>query len=122
MSKKSATPEVKNTETSQPTEADKIWSEIQNLEIGMFALPNQRVSGHVTKINLPGDQLYVKLNSSAVLPNLEAVLRGRFEIEATEGYTIIRRATAEDTKVTKALAEMKMQELRDRANAAVMKK
>ena len=31
MSKKSATPEVKNTETSQPTEADKIWAEIKNL-------------------------------------------------------------------------------------------
>jgi hypothetical protein len=76
-------------------ESDKIWNEIKDKSINMFALPGQTVKNHVQKLNVPGaNGLYVKLSSSAVLASLEETLNG-FTVEAAEKYVIIKRKPLE---------------------------
>jgi hypothetical protein len=76
-------------------ESDKIWAEIKDLSIEMFSLPNQKVSDHVFKVNLPGKKLTVTLKSSSVLTSLEYVLGKKFEVEPQEKYVTIARAVKE---------------------------
>ena len=74
------------------TEADLIWNEIKDMSIDIYSLPNQKVEDHVKKLKIPGDQLLLTLNSSAVLPALETTITRRgFEIEQGEKFTIVRR-------------------------------
>lgn len=81
------------TNEAKQTEADLIWAEIKDLPIDMFSLPNQKVSGYVKKVNVPGDQLLLTLNVSSVLPALEIAINNRgLELDQTEKFTIIRRA------------------------------
>lgn len=81
------------TTEAKRVESDLIWDEIKDILIDLYSLPNQKVADHVKKIKVPGDQLLLTLNSSAVLPALEiAINRRGFEIEQTEKYTIVRRA------------------------------
>jgi len=76
-------------------EADKIWDEIKDKNIDMFALPNQTVKDHVQKLKVPGASgLYVKLVSSAVLASLETALKG-FVVESAKKYVIIKRKPPE---------------------------
>jgi hypothetical protein len=85
------------TNEAKQTEADVIWGEIKDLPIDMFSLPNQKVSGYVKRMNVPGDQLLITLNVSSVLPALETAIDKRgLEIEQTEKYTIVRRAKVVD--------------------------
>ena len=75
--------------------ADDIWDDIKARPIEMFALSNQKVEHHVTKLDVPvKNQLYVKLSSSAVLPSLEASLSD-YDVEAAEKYVIIKRRPEE---------------------------
>jgi hypothetical protein len=78
---------VKSTET----EADKIWDEIKCKQIAMFALPGQVVEQHVEKLPVPGNQLLIKMKSSAVLPALEQALADKFEITLNNEYITISR-------------------------------
>ena len=81
------------TKEVKQAESDLIWDEIKDLSIDIFSLPNQKVSDHVNKLNIPGNQLFVALNSSAALPALEiSVGRRGFEVEQTPKYIIVRRA------------------------------
>lgn len=83
------------TENKQ-VESELIWNEIKDLSIDLFSLPNQKISDHVKKINIPGDQLLLTLNSSAALPALEiSVNRRGFEVEQSQKYTIVRRSVQE---------------------------
>jgi hypothetical protein len=76
-------------------ESDKIWDEIKDKNIDMFALPNQTVKDHVLKLKVPGaNGLYVKLSSSAVLASLETALK-EFVVESAEKYVIIKRKPPE---------------------------
>lgn len=95
-------------------ESDKIWEEIKNLPIDVFAIAGQCIAQHVIKIELPGTELYVKLASSAVLPALEATLahpaliRGKkYEVLAGDGYVVIRRSVDLTGEVQKAMKDMK---------------
>lgn len=94
------------------TEADKIWVEISGLPIDVFALSGQVVENHVTKIDLPGKDLYVKLKSSAVLPALEETLGNshftkgkKYAVESGEGYVVVRRGQ-DNSLVVKAMEDM----------------
>lgn len=57
----------------------------------MYSLPNQTVSNHVTKVNLPGKHCTVTLKSSAVITSLEAILSHRFDIIQNEKFVLIQR-------------------------------
>lgn len=97
------------------TEANKIWDEISTLSIEMFSLPRQAVLHHVQRLQGANDAVFLKLNSSAVLPALEEALAAntvvipqknqtphgdmldvafpKWELEQNEGYVIVRRAS-----------------------------
>jgi hypothetical protein len=58
------------------TEAEKIWDEIKDLKIEMFALPSQFVWQHCTALPFDVDpnRLFLTTRSTATLPSLEASL------------------------------------------------
>ncbi len=76
------------------TEADLIWAEIKGKKIDLYGLPHQFVESHVKKLAVPGNELLLKLNSSAVLPALEAAIYPQFEVEMSESYVVVRRVAA----------------------------
>jgi len=84
------------------TEADVIWEEIKNKTLDLYGLPNQTVEGHVKKLAVPGNELLLKMNASAVLPALEAAIAPKFEVEMSENYVIVRRK-ASDLDVNKLI-------------------
>lgn len=94
------------------TESDKMWEEIKNLPISMFALPNQVVADHVTRVPLSPSELHLKMHSSAVIASLDVALntrsdgfgntqtRHRFDIELTKNdLVIVKRANVDVEKV-----------------------
>lgn len=104
------------TEEKTKLESEKIWDEIKDLPIDMFSLPNQKVSDHVVKKPLPGNKLYVTLNSSAVITALEAAVAGRFDLEQADKYIIIsRRVKSADEE----LAELERNAKADRVRKSV---
>lgn len=90
--------------TTMRFESEKIWDEIKDFGINIYALPNQRVQDHVTVLEVPGNELYVKLKSTAVLPALEECLGTKYSVELCEKYTIVRRATTNEA-LKKALSK-----------------
>ena len=74
-------------------ESDKIWEEIKDKKINVFALPAKKVSECVEKVNIPANQLYVKITVGAVLTALEETLGEDFTVEMAEKFTIISRKT-----------------------------
>lgn len=94
------------------TESDKIWNEISNLPINVFAIGGV-VADYVKKIELPGAELYLKLGSSAVLPALETTLSNpnitrnkKYSIQTGEGYYVVSRVVDRTEEVQKALKDM----------------
>lgn len=98
------------------TEAEKIWDEIKDLKIEMFALPNQFVWQYCTALpfNVDPNRLFLTTRSTATLPSLEASLdsftkdtkqaaaelakRGHvvevkeYKVELADKYVIVSRA------------------------------
>lgn len=73
-------------------EAEKIWNEIKDKEIEMFALPNQTVSQHCTPFPVEPSKLYLTIRSSAVLPSLEAACGSGYVVEMADRFVIVKRA------------------------------
>ena len=76
------------------TVAGKIWEEIKDKNIEMFALPSQVVSMHCHPIPVEPNRLYLVANSSAVLPSLEAAIGNPYNIELADKFIIVSRAPA----------------------------
>ncbi len=98
MNKEVEKKETATTTVPRVTDSDKIWEEVQNLPIAMFALPAQSVKQHVQRIKVSQDALYLRLNSPAVVASLEEALAdsrtdNRYSVELAEGgYVIVKRA------------------------------
>jgi formate dehydrogenase maturation protein FdhE len=90
----------------EETAAEKIWEKIKNVPIDIFALPNQVVQMHATRIEklekaIP-DAVHLVLKSAAVLTALEEALSkiplgkdssGKaliFDISKMDKYTVIK--------------------------------
>jgi hypothetical protein len=92
------TEEKEVTATKTVTESDRIWEEIQNLPIAMFALPGQVVQQHVKRFLASPDAVYLKLNSPAVIASLEVALADsrtnkKYAVEQADGgYIVVKRA------------------------------
>ena len=82
----------KDQEKAVKTESDKIWSEIKNKKIEMFALPNQVISNYCRPVSIEPTRLYVIPTAASVLPALEIALGDKFTIEPADKYFIIGRA------------------------------
>jgi len=74
------------------TTAGEIWKEIKDKSIDMFALPEQTVQMHCHPMFVEPEKLFLTLNSSAVLPSLEAALGKKYSVELNDKYTIVSRA------------------------------
>lgn len=88
--------EMKKRDVAETLEGDAaaIWSEIKNKSIDMFALPAQSVEMHCKPIKVEPTGLYLILNSTSVLPSLEASIGNKFTLELATKYVIVRRANA----------------------------
>ncbi len=106
-----AKPSITSIPPVQVNDADLMWEELRNLPIEMFALPNQRVADHLTRVAGVPNELYLKPNSPAALPSFETLLNGqtiirvertaegdpinvsypKYEMEETDLYIVVRR-------------------------------
>lgn len=73
------------------SESEKIWNEIKDLPVNIFGLPTKKVSDYATKLDVPAEQLYVKVAVGAALPAIEEAVGNKFEVEMAQQYTVIRR-------------------------------
>ena len=74
----------------EKTIAEKIWNEIKDKEIGLFALANQKVQKYCTPIFAEPNRLYIKISCGAVLPSLESALP-EYEFTPTDKFIIVSR-------------------------------
>jgi len=81
--------ETKKVEKS--TVSDDIWFEIKDLQLQMFALPNQRVKKHAQRVKVLPDVCHIKIAFPAVLPALENVLLDKYNIEQHNDLLSITR-------------------------------
>jgi len=75
-----------------PTASDKIWEEIKNLPIAMFALPNQTIQNHVVRVEVEPSSLYLRGKSPAVIAGLDEALNTSFDragnTTKTNGFSV----------------------------------
>jgi hypothetical protein len=74
------------------TEAGKIWQEIKDKKIEMFALPDQVVEKYCNPISIEPSKLYVIPSAPSVLPALEVALGSKYTVTLAEKYLIVARA------------------------------
>lgn len=77
--------------TTTPTEANKIWNEIKNKPINMFAIQNQTVQNYCQPVSLDPSKCFLKYTASSVIPALETVLQDTYDFEASGQYIIVSR-------------------------------
>jgi|ERR1700723_1393699 len=75
-------------ELMQGTEAGRMWNDIKDREILMFALPNQRVSQHASPVLIDTEKLYLVLQSTAALPSLEEAIGKADPQRGIAGYVV----------------------------------
>jgi len=118
ISVKTTSVEAEEKEVKQVTvkpESEKIWEEIQDKEINMFSLPNQKIKDHLDPLDIPADRLYAKHRSQAAVSVIAETLGKEYEVDQTDkGYVIVKRASG-----IPAVVEEKMQELKDRKEEAL---
>jgi hypothetical protein len=72
-----ATKELK----AEKTIANKIWEEIKDKPVNMFALPNQTVSNYCQQQSVEPSKCYLTYTVSSILPALEAALGNSYKVE-----------------------------------------
>lgn len=80
------------------TEASKIWNEIKDKNIEMFALPGQKVSQYCQPVNVEPSKLYLLITASSVLPSLEVSCGSKFVVELVNKYVTVARAVGPITQ------------------------
>ena len=73
----------------QLTVADKIWNDIKDERLEMFALPDQFVRMYCEPISIEPTKLYLKFTVAAVLPALEIALDGLYKVELVNKYICV---------------------------------
>lgn len=88
------------------SESEKIWEEIKDLTIEAYGLQNQKVHQFVKRVDVPGNELYVKIGAGAILPWLENALGSAFEVTLHEGFVSVKRNLDKTASVKKLLKSM----------------
>lgn len=78
---------------SNLSDADKLWEEIKDKPISIYALADQVVAQHCSKINIEPTKLYLTMKSSAVLPSLETALGKKFSVELMDKFIIVKKVS-----------------------------
>jgi hypothetical protein len=76
------------------TEAGKIWAEIKDKPINMFALPNQVIRQYCAPAIVEPSKLYLLSTAGSTLPAIETALGSAFTVEAVDKYITVARAVA----------------------------
>lgn len=76
---------------SEKTAAEKIWEEIKDLKIDMFALPNQFVHQYCKYVSIEPSKCYLLLTASAALPSLETAVGNKFSVERQDKYVVVSK-------------------------------
>jgi hypothetical protein len=71
------------------TAADKIWDEIKDLRIEMFALPDQRVHHYCKPVTIDPSKLFLLSTAGSVLPSLEAAVSPKYVEEKQDRFIIV---------------------------------
>lgn len=72
-----------------PSIADKIWNDIKEKKIEIFALPDQFVSNYCQPIIIEPSKLYLTFSVSAFLPALELALKDVYSVERMDKYICV---------------------------------
>jgi|SRR5579885_1059819 len=76
-------------EKSKPTVSDKIWNEINGLNIDMFGLSHQKVNQYCQPVNIDPNKLYLSYKVGAFLPALETLLASKYDVELMEKFITV---------------------------------
>ena len=74
------------------TAADKMWDEIKDLKIEMFALPDQRVHHYCKPVTIDPSKLFLIASAGSVLPSLEAAIAPKYVVEKQDRFIIVTPA------------------------------
>jgi hypothetical protein len=80
------------------TAADKIWEEIKDLKIDMFALADQRVHMYCKPVPIDPSKLFLVYTAGSVLPALEAAVYPKYVVERADKFIIVSAAESPFTK------------------------
>lgn len=78
----------------EQTAADKIWSDIKDKTIEMFALPGQTVAKYCKQVKIEPSKLYLTSTVSAVLPAIEEAFKKQYDIELVDRYIVVSNKTS----------------------------
>lgn len=78
-------------EQSKFAEADKIWKEIKDKPLQMFALTGQKVSDYCNPVNIEPNRCFLLYKASSVIPALEEAIGTKFNCEAMYKYVVVSR-------------------------------
>lgn len=76
-------------EKKSVTAAEKMWSDIQNLTLDIFALPGQSVKDHCSPVSLDPNKCYLEVKSPAVLPALESAVGNKYAVEKVDRFIVL---------------------------------
>jgi|SRR5579885_833155 len=76
------------------TAADKMWDDIKDLKIEMFALPDQKVHQYCKPVTIDPSKLFLVASAGSVLPSLEAAIAPRYVVEKQDRFLIVTPAPA----------------------------
>ena len=75
----------------EPNFGDKLWEEIKDKPIDMFALPGKRVQDFVSKVMGTANSLLVSVKVGAAIPALEQTLGNTFKVVPDEKYVTVSK-------------------------------
>lgn len=73
------------------TEAGKIWDEIKDKSLQMFALPDQKILHYAAPSMVEPTKCYLKTRASSALPAIEAAIGKNYTVEAVDQYVVVSR-------------------------------
>lgn len=77
----------------EQTVADKIWTDIKDRPIEMFALPGQTAAKYCKQVKIEPTKLYLTASVAAVLPALEEAFKHQYNVELVDRYIVVSNKT-----------------------------
>lgn len=81
-----------NENTSSQAPWQKIWDEIKDKEIEVFALPRQSIDKSCKPVVVNPAKLYLTAPAMAYLPAIESALGNKYAVEMSDKYIVVTKA------------------------------
>lgn len=92
MTAENKEPKTEKVKVAEKTVADRIWDEIKNKKVNMFALPNQTVSSYCNVVTIEPSKCYLEYTVPAILPALEAALGAEYKVDVAGRFITVVHA------------------------------